>query len=106
MQGAEKSQCGYYGITGYNWIFKYLLDKFNSIKPSLVHPLTVIEFIQLVLVPEAALVLIAQDYQLDLDKKKKKVLKLLDDSHQFGNLVYAEANDDALHGLEKGFYVI
>ncbi len=101
MQGAEKSQCGYYGITGYNWIFKFLLDKFHSLEPSLVHPLTILEFIQLVLIPEAALVLIAEDYQWNVDKEKKKTLKILASSHEFGNIIHFETNDDILYGLQQ-----
>ena len=113
MLGAVKSQCGYYGNTGYSWIFKFLLvtyraDSSSPLKPSLAHPLTLIEFIQLVLIPEAALVLIAEDYNLNLENAKdiKRVLKILKKSSEFGQVMYPDSQDDLIHSISKRHHVI
>ncbi|KAJ3277191.1 hypothetical protein HDV01_000243 [Terramyces sp. JEL0728] len=96
----EQAQCGYYGWTGSNFIFKALIGMFKSQKSILtadrVYPQTINDYIQLVLVPETALCLIAEDFDYDLDQRDplKNAERILRQSSEFGNIV---------HGMDANF---
>ncbi|KAG2071637.1 hypothetical protein BDR04DRAFT_1193691, partial [Suillus decipiens] len=78
----EKTQPGYYGELGLLIIHQtlYSLFPFSSFEPSSIAPLTPAEFIQLVLVPEAAVGLIMQDLHLD----RNEAIVTLRESSQYG----------------------
>jgi len=73
-----KSSCGYYGWTGTNLIFSEVLELFPE-KELNVAPIPYYDFVELVLVPETAVCLIAEDFKLNLDDNYEEVLKIYDD---------------------------
>ncbi|KAJ3325851.1 hypothetical protein HDV06_002236 [Boothiomyces sp. JEL0866] len=90
----EQAQCGYYGWTGSNYIFKELLRIFKVEKsiltPERAFPQSVNDFIQLVLVPETALLLIATDQKLNIEDSQHLIEAetILKESNEFGNIVH------------------
>ncbi|KAG2040111.1 RTC4-like domain-containing protein [Suillus americanus] len=84
----EKTQPGYYGELGFLIIHQtlYNLFPFSSFEPSSIAPLTPAEFIQLVLVPEAAVGLIMQDLHLDRDE----AIVTLRESSQYGVAMFPD----------------
>ncbi|KAG1834349.1 RTC4-like domain-containing protein [Suillus subluteus] len=84
----EKTQPGYYGELGFLIIHQtlYNLFPFSSFEPSSIAPLTPAEFIQLVLIPEAAVGLIMQDLRLDRDE----AIVTLRESSQYGVAMFPD----------------
>ncbi|KAG1817084.1 RTC4-like domain-containing protein [Suillus subaureus] len=84
----EKTQPGYYGELGFLIIHQtlYNLFPFSSFEPSSIAPLTPAEFIQLVLIPEAAVGLIMQDLLLDRDE----AIVTLRESSQYGVAMFPD----------------
>ncbi|KAG1776575.1 RTC4-like domain-containing protein [Suillus placidus] len=84
----EKTQPGYYGELGLLIIHQtlYNLFPFSSFEPSSIAPLTPAEFIQLVLIPEAAVGLIMQDLHLDRDE----AIVTLRESSQYGVAMFPD----------------
>ncbi|KAG2144598.1 RTC4-like domain-containing protein [Suillus clintonianus] len=84
----EKTQPGYYGELGLLIIHQtlYNLFPFSSFDASSIAPLTPAEFIQLVLVPEAAVGLIMQDLHLDRDE----AIVTLRESSQYGVAMFPD----------------
>ncbi|KAG0703949.1 RTC4-like domain-containing protein [Suillus ampliporus] len=84
----EKTQPGYYGELGLLIIHQtlYNLFPFSSFDASSIAPLTPAEFIQLVLVPEAAVGLIIQDLHLDRDE----AIVTLRESSQYGVAMFPD----------------
>ncbi|KAG2346796.1 hypothetical protein BDR05DRAFT_906368 [Suillus weaverae] len=84
----EKTQPGYYGELGLLIIHQtlYSLFPFSSFEPSSIAPLTPAEFIQLVLIPEAAVGLIMQDLHLDRDE----AIVTLRESSQYGVAMFPD----------------
>ncbi|KAG1732374.1 RTC4-like domain-containing protein [Suillus lakei] len=84
----EKTQPGYYGELGLLIIHQtlYNLFPFSSFDPSSIAPLTPAEFIQLVLIPEAAVGLIMQDLHLDRDE----AIVTLRESSQYGVAMFPD----------------
>ncbi|KAG1860270.1 RTC4-like domain-containing protein [Suillus subalutaceus] len=84
----EKTQPGYYGELGFLIIHQtlYNLFPFSSFEPSSIAPLTPAEFIQLVLIPEAAVGLIMQDLGLDRDE----AIVTLRESSQYGVAMFPD----------------
>lgn len=100
---ADQVQCGYYGPTGQTWIFKHLCDTFKindskSIPISKIKPLSLTDFIELVLTPEAALILIAEDLKRNLENAKdlKHVTKVLHKSVEFGKAIHNQDMDNEI----------
>ncbi|KAH7908596.1 RTC4-like domain-containing protein [Hygrophoropsis aurantiaca] len=85
----EKAQPGYYGELGSVIIHQALYSLFppSSFDASLITPLTPAEFIQRILVPEAALELIMQDLRIDRDD----AMITLRDSAQYGVAMFPDA---------------
>ncbi|KAF8124444.1 nuclear condensing complex subunit [Boletus edulis] len=88
----EKSQPGYYGEQGSAIIHQTLFDLFppSAFNMSLVEPLTLIEFIQLVLVPEVAIRLIAEDLSVNMDE----ALRTLHDSAKYGVGMFPDMSEN------------
>ncbi|KAG6330683.1 hypothetical protein ID866_8406 [Astraeus odoratus] len=85
----EKTQPGYYGEQGSVIIHQTLFNLFppSSFDSSHIAPLTPAEFIQRVLVPEAAARLIAQDLCIDMDD----AIATLRESAQYGVAMFPDA---------------
>ncbi|KAG1763995.1 RTC4-like domain-containing protein [Suillus occidentalis] len=86
----EMTQPGYYGELGLLIIHQtlYNLFPFSSFEPSSIAPLTPAEFIQLVLIPEAAVRLIMQDLCLDRDD----AIVTLRESSQYGVAMFPDTS--------------
>ncbi|KAG2142858.1 RTC4-like domain-containing protein [Suillus bovinus] len=84
----EKTQPGYYGELGLLIIHQTLYNLFplSSFEPSSIAPLTPAEFIQLVLIPEAAVGLIMQDLCLGRDE----AIVTLRESSQYGVAMFPD----------------
>ncbi|KIM53511.1 hypothetical protein SCLCIDRAFT_46614, partial [Scleroderma citrinum Foug A] len=84
----EKTQPGYYGEQGSVIIHQTLFNLFppSSFDVSLISPLTPAEFIQRVLVPEAATRLIAQD----LNQSIEEATITLRESAQYGVAMFPD----------------
>lgn len=92
---------GYYGWTGTSMIYNYLDSIYSSsLTKSSTHPLPVIDYISHVLLPEAAMVLIAEDYgfNLDLIVEYTKVLEIMDRSEEWGMLMHPNLKEDHILG--------
>jgi hypothetical protein len=81
----------------------YSLFPPSSFDPTLIAPLTPTEFIQRILVPEAAVGLILEDRELDPqnDKHKEKAVKILRESAAYGVAMFPDA-DTNIGGDGKG----
>jgi RTC4-like domain len=96
--------CGYYGWTGTSVIYKHMLDMFSNPNSTLTtktaSPQTITDYIQYVLVPEASLLLIAQDQHWDLDIKSQKedAIFLMEESEEWGALVHSEILEEKILG--------
>ncbi|KAJ3305610.1 hypothetical protein HDV03_001255 [Kappamyces sp. JEL0829] len=94
MHHMDRAQCGYYGLTGSNLIFTFLISRYKTpaspLTPARASPLSVVDYIQLILVPEASLLLIAQDRGWDLRREKgySQAVQVWTDSSAFGDVVY------------------
>ncbi|KAG9309877.1 hypothetical protein JVU11DRAFT_9906 [Chiua virens] len=88
----EKTQPGYYGEQGSVIIHQTLFDLFppSNLDPSLISPLTPAEFIQRILVPEAAVRLIAQDLCLDIED----AAVTLRESAQYGVAMFPDTSEN------------
>ncbi|KAH7885744.1 RTC4-like domain-containing protein [Phlebopus sp. FC_14] len=84
----EKTQPGYYGEQGSNIIHQTLFNLFppSSFDASLIAPLSPAEFIQRILVPEAAVRLIAQDLCADIGD----AIATLRESAQYGVAMFPD----------------
>ncbi|KIJ20595.1 hypothetical protein PAXINDRAFT_66856, partial [Paxillus involutus ATCC 200175] len=84
----EKTQPGYYGEQGSVIIHQTLFDLFppSSFDVSLITPLAPAEFIQRILVPEAAVRLIAQDLCADIED----AIVTLRESAQYGVAMFPD----------------
>ncbi|KAL2913787.1 hypothetical protein HK105_206666 [Polyrhizophydium stewartii] len=95
----SKLQCGYYGWKGGNIIFKTIQALFRGpnaeLRKSTTEPQSVVDYIQNVLVPEAALRLIAGDYAIDLSSPSgmRRARGIMDDSAEFGACVNGSVSD-------------
>eukprot|EP00842_Homolaphlyctis_polyrhiza_P001426 jgi/Hompol1/2284/HPOL_005926-RA len=95
----SQTQCGYYGWRGSRVIFRTIQSMFrganSELRQSTTAPQSVTDYIQNVLIPEAALRLIAQDFGLDLDISEQyiRAKSILDDSAEFGSFVHADQAD-------------
>ncbi|KAH6562843.1 hypothetical protein BASA60_010966 [Batrachochytrium salamandrivorans] len=95
----SKLQCGYYGWRGGNAIFKVIQSIFrgpnSDLNPTATAPQSVLDYIQNVLVPEAALHLIAQDQKLDMTDANdlEKVREIMRESAEFGRCVHGDLID-------------
>ncbi|KAJ7461943.1 hypothetical protein FB451DRAFT_964949, partial [Mycena latifolia] len=91
-------QPGYYGEIGFDILYNVLCDMFPlvDILPAVVRPLTPHEFIQQIMVPEAAMRLIADDLKLDLAKRdeKKKAVEVLRESARYGAMKFPVDSSD------------
>ncbi|PLW06152.1 hypothetical protein PCASD_25275 [Puccinia coronata f. sp. avenae] len=90
-------QPGYYGVRGYEVIYRTLHTMF--LRPSLVdtvtklaHPLSPDFLLRKVLVPEAALCLIAEDLKLKVTDPH--VRSTLEDSRTFGTIMFPDPDDE------------
>ncbi|KAK4512753.1 uncharacterized protein ATC70_003459 [Mucor velutinosus] len=86
---------GYYGIKGADAIMQALFPLFletSIININNVKPLTPIEFIQQILVPEAGLRLIRQDRDGKIDLEEAK--RIMKESEEYGSIVYCKAKKD------------
>ncbi|KAJ7435289.1 hypothetical protein FB451DRAFT_966820, partial [Mycena latifolia] len=94
----DRVQPGYYGEIGFDILYNVLCDMFPlvDIPPAVVHPLTPHEFIQRILVSEAAMQLIANDLKLDLGKRdeKKKAVEVLRESARYGAMKFPVDSSD------------
>ncbi|KIM88166.1 hypothetical protein PILCRDRAFT_814082 [Piloderma croceum F 1598] len=92
----EKTQPGYYGELGSVIIHQTLYGLFppSSFDPTLIAPLTPPEFIQRILVPEAAVGLILEDRRLNPqnEKHKEKAVKILRESAAYGVAMFPDAD--------------
>jgi hypothetical protein len=81
----------------------YSLFPPSSFVPTLITPLTPTEFIQRILVPEAAVGLIIEDRELDPDNRKhrEKAVKILRESAAYGVAMFPDA-DTNIGGSGKG----
>ena len=85
-------------------IYKQMLEMFTGPKSVLTvktaSPQTVTDYIQHVLVPEASLLLIAQDqgWDLDITTQKEDALFLMEDSEEWGALVHSEVLEEQVVG--------
>ncbi len=101
IENIEKSTAGYYGWTGTSVIFDELLKMFTKKDiQSQIHPITFNDFLQLVLVPETALCMIAEDWKgdFDLDKDYTALLYIYNDSIEFGKTVHEETIEPQIGG--------
>jgi hypothetical protein len=62
--------------------------------------LSVVDFIQFCLIPEAAIILIADDYKKDISNpvERLEIENILKLSNDFGKLLQADPQDDLIHG--------
>ncbi|EPB92162.1 hypothetical protein HMPREF1544_00987 [Mucor circinelloides 1006PhL] len=91
----EDFKPGYYGVKGTDAIMQALFSLFletSLITINNVKPLTPIEFIQQILVPEAGLRLIRQDRggKVDLEEAKR----IMKESEEYGSIVYYKVKKD------------
>ncbi|KAJ7481130.1 RTC4-like domain-containing protein [Mycena galericulata] len=94
----EKMQPGYYGELGSLIIHKCLYRLFppDAVDADLVHPLSVLEFIGRILVPEVAMRLIAEDMSLDLKDvdDHKEAVRVLRASASYGVAMFPDCEMD------------
>ncbi|KAK5668937.1 hypothetical protein QVD99_004711 [Batrachochytrium dendrobatidis] len=94
-----KFQCGYYGWKGGNIIFKAIQSIFrgpdSALNPNTVSPQSVLDYIQNVLVPEAAMRLIAQDQNLNIFEadQLEQARAIMVESAEFGTCVHGDLTD-------------
>ncbi|KAI0788711.1 RTC4-like domain-containing protein [Abortiporus biennis] len=88
LSSFSKTQPGYYGELGYVVIHQTIYDLFppTSFYPDTTLPLTPTEFIQHILVPEAALALIMED----MKKSRQECIKILRDSAEYGAAMFPD----------------
>ncbi|KAI9255851.1 RTC4-like domain-containing protein [Helicostylum pulchrum] len=90
MNRFEETLPGYYGNRGSHYIMETLNEIFlksNYLDKSKAEPLTPIEYIQQVLVPETGVRLIKQDLKLPNLQEASKVMK---ESTEYGSIVYSK----------------
>ncbi|KIK93689.1 hypothetical protein PAXRUDRAFT_828700 [Paxillus rubicundulus Ve08.2h10] len=94
----EKTQPGYYGEQGSVIIHQTLFDLFppSSFDVSLITPLAPAEFIQRILVPEAAVRLIAQDLCADIED----AIVTLRESAQYGVAMFPDTSENRRKGAD------
>ncbi|KAG8215087.1 hypothetical protein J3R82DRAFT_8508 [Butyriboletus roseoflavus] len=99
----EKTQPGYYGEQGSVIIHQTLFDLFppSTFDASLIAPLAPAEFIQRILVPEAAVRLIAQDLCADIDD----AIVTLRESAQYGVAMFPDTGENKRNGADDGMDV-
>ncbi|KAH0836450.1 hypothetical protein J3R83DRAFT_8057 [Lanmaoa asiatica] len=92
----EKTQPGYYGEQGSVIIHQTLFDLFppSTFDASLIAPLAPAEFIQRILVPEAAVRLIAQDLCVDIED----AIVTLRESAQYGVAMFPDTGENKRKG--------
>jgi thiamine monophosphate synthase len=98
----ENAQCGYYGLRGSHSLFRSLCELYPSTSEWVekMQPLSRTDYIQLILVPEACLCLIAQDQMLHLEDAldEHEARRILEDSCDFGKIVHDEVEHDKMDG--------
>ncbi|KAL9553287.1 hypothetical protein MBANPS3_003346 [Mucor bainieri] len=98
----ENFKPGYYGVQGSDTIMQALFPLFletSIITINNVKPLTPIEFIQQILVPEAGLRLIRQDRDGKIDLEEAK--RIMKESEEYGSTVYYKTKKDKSVPKEK-----
>ncbi|KAI8638137.1 RTC4-like domain-containing protein [Parasitella parasitica] len=98
----EDFKPGYYGVKGSDAIMQTLFGQyletsiidFNNVKP-----LTPVEFIQQILVPETGLRLIRQDRDNKIDLQEAK--QIMKESEEYGSMVYYKAKKDRKNADSK-----
>ncbi|GAN02066.1 conserved hypothetical protein [Mucor ambiguus] len=98
----ENFKPGYYGFKGSDVIMQALFPLFvetSIININNVKPLTPIEFIQQILIPEAGLRLIQQDRDGKIDLEEAK--RIMKESEEYGSIVYYKTQKDKSMANEK-----
>lgn len=98
----ENFKPGYYGVQGSEVIMQALCALFletSIININNVKPLTPIEFIQQILVPEVGLRLIRQDRDGKIDLEEAK--RIMKESEKYGSIVYYKTKKDKKTPVEK-----
>ena len=96
MERLDKYSCGYYGTKGSHLIFQVLLEMFckpssrMKITDRTAKPLKAAEYLDQVLVPETAALLISKDQRCSLDKARE----VLSQSRDYGLLKFGEDGDE------------
>lgn len=93
---------GYYGVKGTDVIMQALFALFletSIVNIGNVKPLTPIEFIQQILVPETGIRLIQQDRDGKIDLKEAK--QIMKESEEYGSIVYYKAKKEKTMENEK-----
>ncbi|CEP08838.1 hypothetical protein [Parasitella parasitica] len=93
---------GYYGVKGSDAIMQALVALYletSIINLKNVRPLTPIEFIQQILVPESGLRLIRQDHNNKIDLQEAE--RIMKESEEYGSIVYYKAKKDKKTGEKQ-----
>ena len=87
--------------TGMNAIYREILKLFNSkeLLAKKAAPLEVADYIQLVLVPEMAICLIAEDMNYDFNRDYDQLCEILEESNEYGRIVNDCIEDEPINGV-------
>ncbi|KAL6307217.1 RTC4-like domain-containing protein [Sparassis latifolia] len=96
----SKTQPGYYGELGYFIIHQTIYNLFppTSFDPDSALPLTPTDFIQLILVPEAAVELIMED----MNQSRTDAIETLRESAEYGVAMFPDDHSDGAAAVEAG----
>ena len=85
-----------YGEIGYSIIHQTVQSLFPAVKmdPSLFMPLTWISFLQRVLIPETALLLIMEDLKVKGEEGSQEALKVLQESSEYGAGMFPDNDEE------------
>ncbi|OCH96355.1 hypothetical protein OBBRIDRAFT_787434 [Obba rivulosa] len=100
----SRTQPGYYGELGYVIINQAIYDMFppSSFDPDAVLPLTPTNFIQLILVPEAAVSLIMED----MHQTRAEAVVTLQESAEYGVAMFPDDHTEGSTAIEAGEQIV